>query len=145
MKNLLMAALVMGAVAVCGCDEKKDATSTIDQMKNTASKAGESVKSTVNAATTKLMDEVKGMVDTAKAKLDGLTKGGANLTAEKKTDFDKVLGELNTQFKSLSEGVTSLKDASADTVSTKLGELKTAGTKLMDDIKAAAEKFGIKL
>mgnify|MGYP001168454702 CR=1 FL=1 len=149
MKNVLIAALVMGAVAMAGCDDKKTGSSTVNQMKDSAGKTVDSMKdaakSTMDAATTKVMDEVKGMVDTAKAKLDSLTKGGANLTAEKKSDFDKVMADLNGQFKSFSDGVASLKDMKAADLTSKLPDLKVAGTKLMDGIKAAAEKFGIKV
>jgi hypothetical protein len=151
MRNLLIAALAATAMAATGCEEKK-ADSTLNQMKDAtksatdaAAKAGDSVKQTVDAATTKLSDEVRALVDTAKAKLDALAKGGANLAADKKPEFDGVMTSLNAQFKTLSEGAAGLKDQAASTLSTRLGELKTMGSKLLADIQAAAEKYGIKV
>lgn len=159
MKSPLIVSLVattLFAGGLLGCEEKpstpnvtdklKDAAkSTTDAARNAAKSATDSVKDAAASATAKLQEEIKGMVDTARARLDALTKGGSSVAADKKSEFDKAVSDLSTQFKSLSDGFAGLKDHAGDALTRKLGELKDIGTKLMDGIKATADKYGIKI
>lgn len=121
---------------------KETTTAAVDKAKETTTAAVDKAKDAGSAMMDTAKTEVKSLVDKAKTQMDALTKGGSTLTGEKKTDFDKTVTGLNAQWKTLSDAVTTnFKDMSADG----LMKLKETGTKLMDGIKAAADKFGIKL
>jgi uncharacterized phage infection (PIP) family protein YhgE len=155
MNNPLIVTIVattLLAGGLIGCEEKPSTPNVTDKLKDAAKSttdaarnAAKSATDTVKDAAAKLQEEIKGMVDTAKTRLDALTKGGSSVAADKKPEFDKVVSDLSAQFKSLSDGFAGLKDHTGDALTKKIGELKDIGAKLMDGIKAAADKYGIKI
>lgn len=151
MKHLIASALIVGSACMLGCEDKKapDAAKAVGDMTKSATDAakaaGDKAAGAMSAATDTLKTEVMAMVEKAKTQIDALTKGGASLTGEKKGEFDKALADITTQFTALKDSAGKLTSQSGDGLMKALNDMKASGGKLMDGIKAAADKFGIKL
>lgn len=155
MKRAMVLALVAGAgLALGGCEEKKadpvgqlgDAAKKAgDAVKDGAAKAGDAAKDVASKATDALQGEVKNLMDTVKGKVEALVKGGSSLTGEKKGEFDKATAGIQTTWTDLSKLFDGLKGQSGEGLMKTLTDLKDKGGKLMETVKATADKFGIKI
>ena len=144
MKRLLIVGLVgvlAGTGVMVGCEEKSDTGGTVDKMKNAGSAAVDKAKDMGN----KVKDEVQNLMDTTKAKIDALSKGGDSLKPDQKAEFDKAMTSIHAGWDDLSAKFKSATSSSADAMAKGLADAKDAGQKLLDNVKATAEKFGIKL
>lgn len=110
-----------------------------------AKDAAEKAKDTAKDVAGSLKAEVNTMVDKIKGQMSSLTKGGETLPADKKSDFAKAMDGLNGEFKGVQDAVSKLGTQTGDGAMKALTDIKSMGTKLMDNIKATADKFGIKL
>lgn len=155
MNRVLLASAVCAYAFLTGCEDKpaptaapapKPTSAATNAVGDAMKAAGDKAKEAGAAVSDALKKEVTSMVDKAKAQVDQLKNGAASVPADKKSDFEKAMGDINSQFKSLSDGAsTGLKDLTGDGLSKKLTELKDMGSKLMTNIKSTADKFGIKL
>lgn len=162
MKRTMTALMVVGMTGLVGfaggCEEKKadPLSKAAEGMKDAASKAGDAMQGAAdkakaagadlaNKATDALQGEVKNLMDTAKTKIDALVKGGSNLAADKKPEFDKAVSGIQSTFGELTKNFDGLKDQTGEGLMKTLNELKTKGTELMATVKTTAEKFGIKI
>jgi hypothetical protein len=153
MKHALIVALLGGAMlaAGLGCDEKKT-DSLSDQMKKASDTAANKVKDAGNAVadkTKEMADKatagVKDLMDNIQKKMDALAKGGESLKADQKGEFDKAMTGIHATWDDMSKSFNSLKDKSADAISTGMADLKTKGEDLLSKVKTTAQKFNINL
>jgi len=166
MNRLILAGMAVGLLIVGGCEEKpkvpeapklgntiKDAGNA---MGDAAKKAGDSAKAATEKAVAQgtqaiagaiesAKKEGTGLVDKAKGQMDQLSAKASTVAADKKPEFDRAITDLSGQFTALKDRVAKLGGDSPAAIGTALTEIKSAGTKLMDGIRATADKFGIKL
>lgn len=140
------AAKSAGDAAKAAGDKAAAAATDASKAAGDAAKAaGDKAKDMGNAAIEAAKAPLKNLMDTAKTKLDGLVKGGASLTGDKKGEFDKAVTGIQSTFGDLTKGFDGLKDLKLDTLTTKVKEMTTKGEGLLKSINDTAAKFGIKL
>jgi ElaB/YqjD/DUF883 family membrane-anchored ribosome-binding protein len=190
MKKVLLAAALMGAMAMVGCEDKKNdpgnaaknaadnakssakdagsamkdaadkaadaakdaankgaaaAKDSADKMKDAAKDSADKMKDATKDMASALKTEVNTMVDKIKSQMSSLTKGADSVPADKKADYAKAMDGLNSDFKSVQDAVTKMGTQTGDSAMKALGDIKTMGAKLLDNIKMTADKYGIKL
>ncbi len=146
MKRALIVAGVAGLsmFVAMGCEEKK-ANPLGDAMKQAGDKAKDATAGMADKAKDAASAGLKNLLDTAKTKIDALTKAGESLKADQKPEFAKALSGITDQFGSLSKGFDGLKGMSGDGLMAKVKELTGNGEGLLKTISSTAEKFGLKL
>lgn len=152
--RIVLGALVGGLVLV-GCDKKESATkdsNPLDAVKtavgDAAKKAKDEVGKKVEEGFASLRDgaasAAQDTLDQAKAKIGVLKEKAASASAEVKPAMESAVTKIEEQFAKVQAKLPELKTATAETWKSISESVAREGSSLMEMIKGAMEKYGVK-
>lgn len=151
---------IVGAISVAcvfaltGCEKKEAAPpgGAMDKLKQAATdavnQAGAEVSRKVEEGFAALRDQAAAAAEKtlneAKPKIEALKARASEASAEVKPAMDSAVKAIDEQYEKVKAKIPELKAATSDTWKGISESLAKEGKSLMDQIKSAMEKFGVK-